>query len=77
MEGVKTTEDTIAKIWINEDKKIVYWSYKVSYIKAAKQWVQTAEDWKKFRLIKAKIVDGKKYFLLTPVNSSTKVKLGN
>ena len=24
MEGVKTIEDTISKIWINEDEKIVY-----------------------------------------------------
>ena len=37
MEGVKTIEDTNPKIWINEDKKIVYWPYKVSYIKAVKQ----------------------------------------
>ena len=44
MEGAKTIEDTIPKIWINEDKKIVYWLYKVSYIKAVKQWAQSAED---------------------------------
>ena len=77
MEGVKTIEDTIPKIWINEDKKIVYWSFEVSYIKAVKQWVQLAENWKKFKLIKVKIVDGKRYFLLTPLSSSTKVKPGN
>ena len=77
MEGVKTIEDTIPKIWINEDKKIVYWPYKVNYIKAVKQWVHPAEDWKKFKLIKVKIVDGKRYFLLTTLSSSTKVKPGN
>ena len=44
MEGVKTIEDTIPKIWINEDKKIVYWPFEVSYIKAVRQWVQPAED---------------------------------
>ena len=66
MEGFKTIQDTIPKIWINEDKKIVYWSFKVSYIKAVKQWVQLAEDWKKFKLIKVKIVDGKRYSLVKP-----------
>ena len=66
MEGFKTIEDTIPKIWINEDKKIVYWPFKVSYIKAVKQLVQPAEDWKKFKLIKVKIVDGKRYFLVKP-----------
>ena len=47
MEGVKTIEDTIAKIWINGDKR------------------------------KVKIVDDKRYFLLTTLSSSTKVKPGN
>ena len=37
MEGFKTIEDTILKIWINEDKKIACWPFKVSYIKAVKQ----------------------------------------
>ena len=45
--------------------------------KPVKQWVHPAEDWKKFKLIKVKIVDGKRYFLLTPLSSSTKVKPGN
>ena len=31
--------------------------------KPVKQWVHPAEDWKKFKLIKVKIVDGKRYFL--------------
>ena len=70
MEGVKTIEDTIPKIWINEDKKIVYWPYKINYIKAVKQR-------KKIKLIKVKIVDGRRYFLLTTLSSSTKVKPGN
>ena len=77
MEGVKAIEDTNPKIWINEDKKIVYWPYKVSYIKAVKQWVRPTENWKKFKLIKVKIVDGKRYFLLTTLSSSTKVKPAN
>ena len=77
MEDVKTIEDTISKIWINEDKKIIYWRYKVSYIKPVKQWVHPTEDWKKFKLIKVKIVDGKRYFLLTTPSRSTKVKPGN
>ena len=77
MEGIKTIEDTISKIWINEEKKIVYWPYKVSYIKAVKQWVHPTEDCKKFKLIKVEIVDGKRYFLLTTLSSSTKEKPGN
>ena len=72
MEGVKTIEETIPKIWINEDKKIVYWRYK-----AVKQWVHPTEDWKKFKLTKVKIVNGKRYFLLTTLSSSTNVKPGN
>ena len=55
---------------INEDKKIVYWPYKINYIKAVKQR-------KKIKLIKVKIVDGKRYFLLTTPSRSTKVKPGN
>ena len=47
MEGVKNIEDTILKICVNKDNKIVYWPYKVSYIKAFKQCVQLAGDRKK------------------------------
>ena len=35
--SVKTIKYTIAKIWVNEEKKVVYRFYKVTYIKAAKQ----------------------------------------
>ena len=48
MEGVKDIEDTILKICVNKDNKIVYWPYKVSYIKAVKQCVQLAGDRKIF-----------------------------
>lgn len=57
--SVKTIKYTIAKIWVNEEKKVVYRFYKVTYIKAAKQ--QVGSDWKNLRLIQIEIIDGKRF----------------
>ena len=51
-------EDVVLTKWFNEEQKKLYWPVKTNPVKAEKEDMDPAPNWKEFELTKVKIQDG-------------------
>jgi len=64
LERENEEEGVIPSCWVNAYENIVYWPTNLNVLRAFKERKVPDNTWKKFRLLKMKMSDGKPFFII-------------